>query len=329
MLIKRLSKPQFVLISEISSIVIIGIITIELFFSWLIDSHYYYNVPFLLRFNTPFVFLIGPAIFFLVYSHIYPTRKWNKISLLHLLPFIGVIIYFLPLYFSSQTEKIEYIDQLYKELPFDSFLIGGLRRIHQLGYLTASIVLIRKANQLQLKRKVSQIIYMVLFVFGLFLFLDIYRYFFNFNLISGIVDAILLSFVAIYLVFNQLRNPQPIKLINSLNTSQVEIYKNQILETFAKEKVYLNPKASLDELANMCDLQKHHVSQTINQHMKTNFNELINTYRVKEAIRLLESEETSILTIKAIAEMTGFNTISSFNANFKKITGKSPKEFRA
>lgn len=328
LLIKRLSKPQLALMSEISSIIIITIITIELFFGWLISSHYYYNVPFLLRLNTPLVFLIGPSIFFLVYSHIYPNFKWNKISFLHLIPFIGVIIYFSPLYFSSQVEKVSYLDNMYTELSFDSIFIGGLRRVHQLAYLIGSILLIKKTNRLQLKRKISRSIYIILSVFALLILIDVYRYFFKFDLLSGIIDVVLVSIIAIYLVFDQLRNPQPIKATTNTDHSQLEIFANQIVETITKEKIYLNPKINLDELSSICNLQKHSVSQTINQHMRTNFNELINKYRVEEAVQLLESNETKNLTIQAISEMAGFNTVSSFNANFKKIMGRSPKEFR-
>lgn len=329
MLIKRLSKPQLTLMSEISTILIISIITIELFFGWLVSSHSYSNVPFLVRFNTPFVFLIGPSVYFLIYSHINPNARWNKTSLLHFIPFIGVIIYFFPLYLSSEIEKINYIDAMYTELSFDSLLIGGLRRVQQFVYLIGSIILIKKTNRLQLKRKISRSIYIILSIFALLILIDVYRYFFKFDLLSGIIDGVLISIIAIYLVFNQLRNPQPIKATTSTDNSQLELFANQIIEVITSEKIYLNPKISLDELSEICNLQKHSVSQTINQHMKTNFNELINTYRVKEAVLLLESNETKNLTIKAIAEMAGFNTVSSFNANFKKIMGRSPKEFRS
>ena len=95
-----------------------------------------------------------------------------------------------------------------------------------------------------------------------------------------------------------------------------------------RDKIYLNPKISLDDLAELSNLQKHIVSQTINKSMNSNFNELINKYRVEEAIQLLGNTETNNLTIKAISEMAGSNTVSSFNANFRRVTGKSPKEFR-
>lgn len=328
MLIKRLSSSRLVLLSEVSSFLIIAIITVELFFGWLISSHNYYNLFFLVRINTPLVFLIGPSVYFLVYSHIYPNVKWRKVSFFHLIPFIGVIIYFSPLYFSSEIEKTTYIDEMYKELSFDSLFIGGLRRIQQFGYLIASILLIKKTNRLQLKRQISRSIYLILSIFALIILIDVYRYFFTFDLLSGIIDVVLVSIIAIYLVFDQLRAPQPIKHIKVSDNSELELFANQIVKIITKEKIYLNPKISLDELSIMCDLQKHSVSQTINQHMKTNFNELINKYRVKEAVQLLESNDTKKLTIQAIAEMSGFNTVSSFNANFKKIMGRSPKEFR-
>ena len=127
-------------------------------------------------------------------------------SFLHLIPFVGVILYFTPLYFSSQVDKIRYLDAMYTELSFDSVLIGGLRRLHQVAYLIASIWLVRKTNRLQLKRKVSRSIYIILGIFTLFILIDTYRYFFKFDLLSGIVDIVLLSMVAIYLVFLSVEN---------------------------------------------------------------------------------------------------------------------------
>jgi len=217
---------------------------------------------------------------------------------------------------------------MYAELSFDSIFIGGLRRIHQAAYLIASLVIVRKARLIRLKTKISPSIFIILFVFASFLLFDIYRYFFQFDLKTGIVDVVLLSFIAIYLVFKQLSSPKPIKQIHAIDHDQFSSYSSQIIEAITRNKIYLNPKISLDDLAEISHLQKHIVSQTINQSLNSNFNELINKYRVEEAIQLLGDSKTTNLTIKAIAEMAGFNTVSSFNANFKKLTGKSPKEFR-
>jgi len=329
LLIKRLSNSQFALLSEVSSFIIIAIITVELFYGWLVGSHYYFNVPFLLRLNSPLVFLIGPSIYFLVYSHLHPTVKLKSISILHLLPFIAVIFYFLPTYFSSNAEKLAYLDSMYTKLSFDSIFIGGLRRIHQMTYLIASLFIVRKARMLKSKMKISPSIYIILIVFTLLLLFDIYRYFFQFDLKTGIIDVVILSIIAIYLVFNQLGNPKSIKLVTSIEQNQLTKYSNQIVQAITHNKIYLNPKISLNDLAEISSLQKHIVSQVINHSLNSNFNEFINKYRVDEAIQLLENPETNNLTIKAISEMAGFNTVSSFNANFKKFTGKSPKEFRA
>jgi AraC-like DNA-binding protein len=95
------------------------------------------------------------------------------------------------------------------------------------------------------------------------------------------------------------------------------------------EKLFLNPRLTLQLLAKELNIPYPVISRTINQGMKTNFNELVNTYRVKEAIRLLQSPQINHLTIEAIAEMAGFNSSSSFNYNFKKITGRPPKYYKA
>jgi AraC-like DNA-binding protein len=49
-------------------------------------------------------------------------------------------------------------------------------------------------------------------------------------------------------------------------------------------------------------------------------------YRVEEAKRLLR--EKINIKVEEIAEEVGYNSKSSFNAAFKKITGKTPSEWR-
>ena len=62
--------------------------------------------------------------------------------------------------------------------------------------------------------------------------------------------------------------------------------------------------------------------------MNQNFFDFINGYRIKEAKRLLVDPKGELLTILAIAEEVGFNSKSSFNTAFKKITGMTPTEYK-
>ena len=50
-------------------------------------------------------------------------------------------------------------------------------------------------------------------------------------------------------------------------------------------------------------------------------------YRIEEAKRLLK--EKMNYKVEEIAEQVGYNSKSSFNTAFKKITGMTPSEWRA
>ena len=62
--------------------------------------------------------------------------------------------------------------------------------------------------------------------------------------------------------------------------------------------------------------------------MDTNFYGLINKHRIIEAKSLLKKPENRAYNIDTIMEMVGFQSKSSFNGCFKKMTGKTPSEFR-
>lgn len=89
-------------------------------------------------------------------------------------------------------------------------------------------------------------------------------------------------------------------------------------------------KQSSLNLATLCEYigeYPHYVSQVINQNMNKNFYELVNFYRIQAAKSALNAErEKSILDI---ALHVGYNSKSTFNTAFKKLTGLTPSQFRA
>jgi len=72
----------------------------------------------------------------------------------------------------------------------------------------------------------------------------------------------------------------------------------------------------------------HHVSQVINEKLGKSFFELLASYRVEEAKKILSDEKRSNITVEEISELVGYNSKTAFNNAFRKITGKTPSEFR-
>jgi AraC-like DNA-binding protein len=71
----------------------------------------------------------------------------------------------------------------------------------------------------------------------------------------------------------------------------------------------------------------HVLSQAINDGLKKSFFEMTAEYRIDEAKRLLKEKPN--FKVEEIAESVGYNSKSSFNTAFKKITGQTPSEWRS
>jgi AraC-like DNA-binding protein len=115
-------------------------------------------------------------------------------------------------------------------------------------------------------------------------------------------------------------------------SSLTESGKMKILDSITTEldtkHYYSDNLASLSELARKIGESPHHVSQVINEKLNQSFFELLASYRVEEAKRILLEDKTNKLTVEEISEIVGYNSKTAFNNAFKKLTGKTPSEFR-
>ncbi|WP_126244035.1 helix-turn-helix domain-containing protein [Chitinophaga rhizosphaerae] len=101
----------------------------------------------------------------------------------------------------------------------------------------------------------------------------------------------------------------------------------QLTGLMASEKLFTDPELNLDDLAARLSVNSNTLSQVINSLEQRNFYDYINDLRVQEFKRLAVLPENSRLTLLSIAYEAGFNSKTSFNRNFKKNTGISPREF--
>jgi AraC-like DNA-binding protein len=102
---------------------------------------------------------------------------------------------------------------------------------------------------------------------------------------------------------------------------------NRLNLLMAEEKIYLNPKASLDYVAHLMKVNRMYLSQAVNRCTGDNFSTFINELRVKEAVRLMSDKNKLNHTIESIALDAGFNERTTFYRVFKKVTGFSPAAF--
>ena len=94
------------------------------------------------------------------------------------------------------------------------------------------------------------------------------------------------------------------------------------------DKLYLNPKLTISDVANFIGTNRTYLSHYINNTLQTNFYDYINNYRIENASKSLLTYVNPILTIEEVAEKSGFNSTSTFRRAFLKNTGMTPLQFR-
>lgn len=97
----------------------------------------------------------------------------------------------------------------------------------------------------------------------------------------------------------------------------------QLLDWIAK---HYTEDISLRRAAEVFGYEYHYLSRLLNQNFAISFTGILAAYRVEHAAQLLKATD---LTITQIAEQSGFQSIRGFNLSFKKITGKTPNDYRA
>lgn len=100
------------------------------------------------------------------------------------------------------------------------------------------------------------------------------------------------------------------------------------LDTLMKsEKPYRNPELSVADLSEMLGTKSHILSKVINECFEKNFRDFVNKYRVEEFIALANTVEYKRYTFLALAQEVGFNSKSTFNLAFKKLTNQNPRDY--
>ncbi len=95
-----------------------------------------------------------------------------------------------------------------------------------------------------------------------------------------------------------------------------------------KEKVYVRPDLDQKALAAAIKMPSRHITRLLNFYFQTNFNEFINYFKVNEAKRLLQRQNSAPIKMLSISMDCGFKSESAFYANFRRFTGTTPKKYR-
>ncbi|MEO6285280.1 MAG: helix-turn-helix domain-containing protein [Dyadobacter sp.] len=102
---------------------------------------------------------------------------------------------------------------------------------------------------------------------------------------------------------------------------------NQLTDLMALEGAYRDPDLTLANLAYRLDVHPNYLSQVINERLGMTFADYVALLRIEAFKQLAAEPKNSHLTLLALAYECGFNSKSTFNRQFKKLTGQLPSAY--
>ncbi|MEP2058395.1 MAG: AraC family transcriptional regulator [Maribacter litoralis] len=105
-------------------------------------------------------------------------------------------------------------------------------------------------------------------------------------------------------------------------------YLKKLISFMEKERPYLDFELTLQKLAVQTDIPEKELSLLINHYLGKHFFDFINEYRINAAKVVLANPDEREVTVLEILYQVGFNSKSSFYTAFKKVTNKTPTQYR-
>lgn len=311
---------------------------------YLINCHYYF--PHTLLMSTAFTLLYGPLIYFYFkMTDVDYKLKWA--DGLHFLPALILLIYIFPFYGLSAREKFIILFDQKDILSIEANFIIAAKIISLVIYAILTIKIYKnsapssddtRSRKFLWQRNIiaMYVAYVVTFV----LYYTITSGYFDSPVIFHIQILVMVAivFYVAYITYAQpeifkgeLKLVDPMDLFKYKKSGLTESFsgelKTELLVLLENDKVYKQNDLSLNKLAEMLGTNRHNTSQVINEHFQMNFFDLINKFRIEEAVRMINDEEYSHLNIIEIAYEVGYNNKVTFNKSFKKVHTVTPSQY--
>lgn len=332
------------------------------FYMYALSSKTILQMPFLFRSVFPLRILFGPLLFCYVQVMLYPDKPFKLGTLFHFMPMLICIVCLWPDFAASNLYKIEILKGFYTQntifidKPTGILPPGVLQPIilaHGSIYCLATLAGIYQYKKRQnfktisVNKMVLKWLLLVSVVVTFFIFFQWIQYFslsigHQISAITQIFQSASLVFMKGYLLLSpgiienmdgcvasttdDKKHQKPLIPVALANSQQKEF--DLIIQKYFKEnKAYLNSDFGLKLMAADLNLTPKKLSTVLNNLYEIHFAELVNRYRLKHLMHLMESEEGKILKLEALILGCGFQYRSSFYAAFKKIMGTTPSAY--
>lgn len=301
------------------------------------------HFPHIARTGFSFLALPGPLYYFSVRLReeqpiLFREYMWFLVP-------VGITLYLIPFHLSPVEHKLNYLREDLVQIHTDCLIILYITLFNNLTSMVLSLFRVYRKNREWIRESrnrpliTGHAIYYLLPIFilvsvGVVVALD--SRLLNSGYFSAASAVVIL--VRSYSQFYETGNttapdfsesyPPAIQYRNS-RISEAEVMRlGKKIEAFLEEeKPYLEPDFQLADLLSVTQISQVQTSQVINRYFQESFTDLSRRLRVKEACELLRTRPDSF-TILDIAMESGFNSKSTFNMVFRKITGSLPSDYR-
>ncbi len=301
------------------------------------------------------VFAITPMLFLSVSHFVSVNKGWKWVNLWHFLPFLVHFSCNVPFFLLSNAEKKamletasgipETTDWLFMAAVWGQFLAYQFLAFRKLVRHRKNIENLTAAPA---ETRLDWLFYFLIGLFVMTLTWIVCTVGFQFS--ASPLWENLVYFVGVYLlgyfalrqrevfpfpknsmaevgqILDESENPPSRR--THLAPEKLDGLKTRLSQKMATEKPFLDPELTLPTLAERMGLTLHEMSELVNVGFGENFSQFVNRHRIEESQRMLTAPEQAHLSIVGIAFEAGFNSKTAFNTAFKKMTGRSPSEFR-
>lgn len=319
------------------------------FLSFVKLSALYRLWPHLLSTGGPLWFILPPLYYFYVKALLAQPIRWNRFSVLHVLPALAILFYLFPYYLLPAASKLgmmaapDQSNAARLTMLFFS-LLYGLQNIVYLRLCIKNLQSQAPANNgataaaKPAHRSWLKLLFALMMLFAVFhVVVASVEFVEKRDLVE--MDYLPMAFFTImvyaiaYLAIQQPEKlfPPPLRIRKSWPREEASLETDEVIKRLRKimetEKPYLDCNLKYSDLAAKLGISVRHLSRVLNEELGISFNEFVNAYRIKEVQTQLLNQENGEHTLLGIALEAGFNSKTSFNRIFKDHTGLTPTEF--
>ncbi len=120
----------------------------------------------------------------------------------------------------------------------------------------------------------------------------------------------------------------PTQQSNTLPEEKMNDLITRFTTCMIENKLFTDPSLTVASVADYLGTNRTYLSRAINESTGKTFTQIINEYRIREAIAMISNLEANP-PLKQVAADVGFNSISTFYVTFQASTGMTPARYRS